>query len=47
MQTNMYIRERNRTHRINMVKSHLSYFLLAAAQGLVLVVLNLLEQPNV
>jgi hypothetical protein len=32
---------------INMVKEHLPCFSLAAAQGLLLLVLNLLEQLNV
>jgi hypothetical protein len=30
-----------------MIKGHLPYFPLAAAQGLILVVLNLLKQQNV
>jgi hypothetical protein len=34
---------REKAYRINMVKEHLPWFLLAAAQGLLLVVLNLLE----
>jgi hypothetical protein len=40
----VYTRERKRTHRIIMVKGHLPCFLLAAAQGLVLIVQNLLEK---
>jgi hypothetical protein len=44
MQANVYTREEKRTHMINMVKGHLACFLLAAAHGLVLVVLNLLKK---
>jgi hypothetical protein len=44
MHANLYTRERKRTHRINMLKGHLPCFPLAAAQGLVLVVLNLLKK---
>jgi hypothetical protein len=44
MQANVYTSDRKKTHRINMVKGHLPCFSLATAQGLVLVVLNLLEK---
>jgi hypothetical protein len=43
----VYTRERKRTHRINIVKGYLPCFPLAAAQSLLLIVLNLLEQRNV
>jgi hypothetical protein len=40
----VYIKETKRTDMINMVKGHFPFFPLAAAQGHLLVVLNLLKQ---
>jgi hypothetical protein len=43
MLANVYIRKRKRAHMINMIMGHLPCFLLAVAQSILLIVLNLLE----
>jgi hypothetical protein len=41
MQANVYTRERKRAHMINMLKGHLPFFALPAAQSLLLLLQDL------